>query len=339
MRVIASDVHRQHHALELSGGKLALSAESPRRAEIIARALRSAGHDFEAPDQLDDALLTRIHTPQYIGFLATAWERWRARGHADRPAMAFTWPGRGVNPVRPDDLVGQLGYHSFAADCSIVEGTWPAAVEAAAIAQTAADRVIAGASAAYALCRPPGHHATTDQFGGYCYLNNSAVAAQRFRGTGSARVAVLDIDYHHGNGTQAVFYQRADVLTVSIHADPVEEFPWFSGHAAECGAGDGEGFNLNLPLARGSDLRQWNAALDTALERVIAFEAGALVVALGVDTFSGDPLGTFSIATSDYPDIARRIVALGLPTVITQEGGYAVEEIGDNVAAFLKPFG
>lgn len=338
MHVIASDTHRLHEAMELSRGKLGSSTEAPRRADIIANALRIQGHTFFSPDTLDYSLLNRVHTPQYVEFLATAWERWRAVYGTDTAAMAFTWPGRSADVVRPDDLVGQLGYHSFSADSSIVAGTWQAVSESAANAQTAADRVISGASAAYALCRPPGHHATADQFGGYCFINNSAIAAQRCLDSGHARVAILDIDYHHGNGTQAIFYSRSDVYTVSIHADPIEEFPWFSGHANERGTGDGDGWNLNLPLARGTALAKWNSTLRDALERIAASNAGALIVGLGVDTYINDPLGTFALDTPDYTFAAQRIRELNLPTVIVQEGGYAVDAIGDNVAAFLKPF-
>ena len=338
MHVIASDIHRLHDALELSRGKLGTSTEAPRRVDIIANALRTQGHTFVRPDALDHALLNRVHTPQYIEFLATAWERWQAVYGSDTPAMAFTWPSRSVDVVRPNDLVGQLGYHSFSADSSIVAGTWTAAAEAAAMAQTAADRLIGSASAAYALCRPSGHHATADQFGGYCFINNSAIAAQRFLDNGHSRVAILDIDYHHGNGTQAIFYARSDAFTVSIHADPIEEFPWFSGHVSERGTGSGEGWNLNLPLARGTALAEWNSTLINALERIASTNAGALVVGLGVDTYINDPLGTFALDTSDYTFAAQRIHELNLPTAIVQEGCYAVDAIGDNVAAFLKPF-
>lgn len=338
MRVIASDTHQQHDAFELTRGQILPSTEAPRRVDMIARALRASDHQFAGPDMLDHALISRVHTPEYLQFLSTAWDRWEKRGNANGPAMAFAWPGRNVVPTRPDDLVGQLGYHSFAADCSIVAGTWAAAAEAAAIAQTAADRLVADSAPVYALCRPPGHHATADQFGGYCYLNNSAVAAQRLLDQGASRVAVLDVDYHHGNGTQAIFYDRADVLTVSIHADPMFEFPWFAGHATETGADDGKGWNVNLPLAAGTDLQTWNSALSIAIDRIVSSDAQAIVVALGVDTYVDDPLGTFFIQTADYSTIAERIAALSLPTVIVQEGGYATEAIGDNVAAFLKTF-
>ena len=347
MRVVASNQHRAHEAVELSRGRLQPSIESPKRVDIIEAALKRDGHEFAAPDPLNRELLRRVHTTEYVDFLSSAWERWREEFGDDVPAMAFNWPSRSVTAVRPNNLSGQLGYHSFAADCSIVAGTWSAAADAAAIAQTAARHVGEGGSSAYALTRPPGHHATADQFGGYCYLNNSAVAAQHLldssahhaSGTAAPRVAVLDIDYHHGNGTQDIFYERADVFTVSVHADPIDEFPWFAGHANERGEGAGEGWNLNLPLPLGTGFGAWQAAIEQALQRIADAGVSAVVVALGVDTYVDDPLGTFEVATSDYRSVAQRIAGLSVPTVIVQEGGYAVDAIGDNVAAFLEPFG
>jgi acetoin utilization deacetylase AcuC-like enzyme len=337
--VVASDAHRAHHGLELSDGKLQLSEEGPDRADLIAAALRSAGHEFVPPSAVDLELLARVHTADYLGFLQTAWDRWVERGESSAAAMGFTWPTRGMRATRPDDLMGQLGYHSFAADCSITAGTWIAAAEAAAIAVTAADEMIERGSTTYGLCRPPGHHATTDQFGGYCYINNAAVAAQHLLDGGADRVAILDVDYHHGNGTQAIFEARSDVLFVSLHADPMFEFPWFAGHADEIGHGDGEGWNLNLALPAGTTMSGWMTALDIALTRIADAAVDALVVSLGVDTYEHDPLGTFTIGTRDFATIGAAIGALDVPTVVLQEGGYAVGDIGANVASFLRPLG
>jgi acetoin utilization deacetylase AcuC-like enzyme len=338
VRVVASDVHRAHHSIEFSHGKLALSEEGPERADLIANALRAAGHEFSEPNDVGVELLGQIHTPEYLGFLATAWDRWVERDEIGEAAMGFAWPTRGMRAKRPDDLIGQLGYHSFAADCSITVGTWPSVREAAAIAVTATDLMVQHAETTYGLCRPPGHHATVDQFGGYCYLNNAAIAAQRLLDGGASRVAILDVDYHHGNGTQSIFADRSDVLFVSIHADPTYEFPWFAGHADEIGTGDGKGWNLNLPLPVGTAMLGWMAALDTALTRIADAEVDALVVSLGVDIYEHDPLGTFTIATADFGVIGASIEAAGLPTVVLQEGGYAVGDIGANVAAFIQPF-
>ncbi len=198
---------------------------------------------------------------------------------------------------------------------------------------TAADRTIDDGATAYGLCRPPGHHAGRDRFGGYCFVNNAAVAAQRLRDRGIERVGVLDVDYHHGNGTQEIFESRRDVVCVSIHANPTEEFPWFAGFADERGVGEGEGANLNLPLPRGASRSAWFDALSTGLERLDSVDA--LVVSLGVDTFEGDPLGTFSLTTDDYGRMASEIAALGVPTVLVQEGGYESDDLGRNVVTFL----
>lgn len=335
MLVVASDLHREHHGLELSGGVVSASVESPDRADLILAALRAAGHHIVEPDAADPTLLAQVHTAQYLELLESAWDRWQQLPNAGPAAMSFTWPARGMSAVRPDDLIGQLGFHSFAADCSITAGTWAAITASAAVATTAAERLLTEGATTYALCRPPGHHATADQFGGYCYLNNAAVAAQHLLNRGARRVAILDVDYHHGNGTQSIFYSRSDVLFVSIHADPTFEFPWFAGHGHETGAGPGEGWNLNLPLPAGATMSAFTEALTAAMQRIEASAPDALVISLGVDTFADDPLGTFAISTPDFGDVASQIGRAGIPTVVVQEGGYAVGAIGANVASFL----
>jgi len=195
--------------------------------------------------------------------------------------------------------------------------------------------VLAGERAAFALCRPPGHHAGRDYLGGYCYLNNAAIAAEAATAAGR-RVAILDIDYHHGNGTQDIFYVRGDLLFVSIHADPRTDYPYYWGHADETGDGDGEGATLNLPLPRGADLAAYLPALGTALARIAAFAPDLLVVSYGADTFTGDPISHFRLETRDYADLGRRIAGLGLPVLTVMEGGYAVDALGANVASFLE---
>ena len=334
MLIVASDDHRDHRYRELHNGEMVDGFERPERADAIASTLRSAGHEFVEPDPADHALLGRVHTPAYIELLETAWDRWVDTGHTARAAMGFMWPTGGFTDRSPTDIVGLLGRHSFSADTSIVPGTWAAVSSAAAIAMTAADRMLDDGTTAYGLCRPPGHHAGRDRFGGYCFVNNAAVAAQRLRDRGIERVGVLDVDYHHGNGTQEIFYERNDVVVASIHADPVEEFPWFAGFADERGVDEGEGANLNLPLPRGASRGAWFDALHGALARLDSVDS--LVVSLGVDTFVDDPLGTFSLTTDDYGRMANEISALGLPTVLVQEGGYESEDLGRNVATFLS---
>jgi acetoin utilization deacetylase AcuC-like enzyme len=235
-------------------------------------------------------------------------------------------------------MSGSLGWFAFDASTPIVEGTWDAALAAARCAMTAAALVAEGERAAYALCRPPGHHAARGTFGGYCYLNNAALAAQYLLDEGRRRVAVIDVDYHHGNGTQEIFWERDDVLFVSLHGDPETEYPWFMGYAEERGSGRGEGFTLNLPLPAGTGWDAYRVALGTALEAVARFAPDAIVVSLGVDTFAADPISAFKLETRHYPMIGELLAGLGLPAVLVQEGGYAVAEIGENVAGVLGAF-
>jgi acetoin utilization deacetylase AcuC-like enzyme len=276
----------------------------------------------------------RVHAPDYLAFLARAWALWQA-AEREGSAMPFVWPVRGLRAdVPPSDIDGLLGFYAMDGGATFVAGTWGAAHD---VALTAAGLVADGASA-FALCRPPGHHAGRRFAGGYCYLNNAAVAAQALGEAGAARVAVLDIDYHHGNGTQEIFYERADVLVASIHADPMVAYPYFLGHADERGAGAGEGFNLNLPLPHGTGFAAWEAALGAACAAVADFRPDRLVVSLGVDTFRGDPISRFRLDTPDYPAIGARIRELGLPTFFVMEGGYAVEAIGVNTVGVLEGF-
>src|SRR5690606_6677086 len=229
------------------------------------------------------------------------------------------------------------GYHMADTACPISADTWESVYWSAQTAAHAARLVAGGALAAYGLSRPPGHHAFADLAGGFCFVNNSAVAAQVLRAAYD-RVAILDVDLHHGNGTQGIFYRRADVLTVSIHADPVRFYPFFWGHADERGEGDGLGYNLNLPLPRKSGDDDFLDALEAAITRIKAFAPGALVVALGLDAFEGDPFGGLSVSTEGFARIGERCAKIGLPTVVIQEGGYLCDALGSNLTAFLGGF-
>jgi acetoin utilization deacetylase AcuC-like enzyme len=247
-----------------------------------------------------------------------------------------------IHPARypgsyPASIVGRLGWHTADTACPIGPGTWHAACASADIAATAAQLVIDGERAAYGLCRPPGHHAYRDMAGGFCFLNNSAIAAEHLRQT-HARVAILDVDVHHGNGTQAIFYQGPDVLTVSLHADPARFYPFFWGHAHERGDGPGLGANLNLPLALGTGDDGFLAALDTAAKTIAAFAPGALVVALGLDASEHDPLRGLAVTTEGFHRIGAAIARLGLPTAFIQEGGYLSDMLGTNLTATLAGF-
>ncbi|HZG45334.1 MAG TPA: histone deacetylase family protein, partial [Allosphingosinicella sp.] len=271
-----------------------------------------------------------------LEFLRGAHAAWEAAGRSG-DAAGYTWPvvrRRPLNLIRIDAL---LGRYSYDAATPIGPGTWNGAYWGAQTALAATEAVLESGRDAFALCRPPGHHCGADYLGGYCYLNNAAIAAEEAAAAGR-RVAILDIDYHHGNGTQDIFYARGDILFVSIHADPATDYPFYWGHADETGEGEGEGATLNLPLPQGTRLDTYRRALSTALERVAGFGADLLVCSYGADTFAGDPISHFALQTEDYPVIARDIAALGLPTVIVMEGGYAVDALGANVAAFLSGF-
>ena len=254
--------------------------------------------------------------------------------------LPSVWPVRGFrHDVEPDNFAAQMGLYSFDAGTPLTSGSWVAARTGAACALSAARAVASGEThSAFALSRPPGHHAGADFFGGYCFLNNAALAAQTLREAGHTRVAVLDVDYHHGNGTQSIFYERSDVFTTSLHGDPRTEYPFYLGHADERGAGAGLGHNLNLPLPRGTQFGAWRQALHTALAAVQNHAPQALVVSLGVDTFEGDPISGFGLRSGDYAQVGQDIAAaLGsLPTVFVFEGGYAVDEVGLNVVNLLE---
>ncbi|KNZ33834.1 MAG: acetylpolyamine aminohydrolase [Methylibium sp. NZG] len=359
MQIFHNEQHHLHRGRhEMYRGRLVPCHEVPDRLEHVLAELkrRPVGPVMAPPEPADlDAVLAQIHSPRYLHFIEHAWDEWVALdpAHAELDALPSVWPGRAFRTdVLPHNFAARMGLFSFDAGTPLTAGSWPAARGGAACAVTAARAVAAATRAAsaasaaagsqpasaFVLTRPPGHHAGPDFFGGYCFLNNAALAAQVLRNAGLQRVAVLDVDYHHGNGTQSIFYERADVLTVSIHGDPLTEYPFFLGHADERGAGEGEGFNLNLPLPRGTGFAKWRAALRQGVAEVQAFGAQALVVALGVDTFEGDPISGFGLKSADYGQIGRDLAALGLPTVIVFEGGYAVAEVGVNVVNVLEGF-
>jgi acetoin utilization deacetylase AcuC-like enzyme len=343
MRIVHNPVHRLHEAhQEMFRGRLVPCHETPDRLDHVLAALaqRPMG-PLCTPMAISDDTLAAIHSRRYLDFLATAWEAWVALdpGNAAIDILPSVWPARGCrHDVVPRNFAAQLGLYAFDAGSPMVAGTWTAARAGAACAVTAAQAVAAGERSALALTRPPGHHAGPDFFGGYSFLNNAALAAQTLRDGGAARVAVLDVDYHHGNGTQTIFEARADVLTVSIHGDPMTEYPFFLGHADECGLGAGAGFNLNLPLPRGTSADIWFDALDHAAQAVARFRPDALVVPLGVDTFEGDPISGFHLRSADYLRLGERLARTGLPTVFTTEGGYAVAEVGTNVVNVLEGY-
>ena len=286
---------------------------------------------------LSEQHVLRAHDQQFVEFLRNAWADWVAAGNRGE-AIPDCWPARRMAQRRPNGIAGRLGYYAMAGETSISAGTWEAASAAVDVALSAASVLRDGARAAFALCRPPGHHAARDLFGGYCFLNNAAIAAQFLRDHGAERVAVLDVDFHHGNGTQDIFYSRSDVLYVSLHGDPSEAFPYFSGFADEAGADAGEGYNINFPLPRATGFGLWQQTLATALACIRRYSPDALVVSLGVDTFVRDPISFFRLESSDFSTYGGMIGACRIPTLFVFEGGYAVADVGVNVVNVLAGF-
>lgn len=340
MLTVYSDLHRLHHGhAELIDGEMKPCFEMPSRADFILERVRETKlGDVIAPASFGLDPVHRIHDKGFIAFLRGAWDEWSAIGRK-HDALPLVWPVRGMRQDRvPEDIDGKLGYYAMDAGVPITAGTWAAVSDAVDVALTGARRVREGARSAFSLCRPPGHHAAADYMGGYCYINNAAVAAQSFLDAGAKRVAILDVDYHHGNGTQSIFYQRPDVLFASLHGDPRTEYPFFLGHADETGAGAGLGYNANFPLQPGTAWADYAVALDAACARVADYAPDALVVSLGVDTFEEDPISQFKLRSADYLRIGEAIGRLGKPTLFVMEGGYAVAAIGVNAVNVLTGF-
>ncbi len=335
MDVIYSEKHALHApAAAFARGALGAHDEVPARANGILEAVRRLGWPVTAPAPITPEALLTVHAPDYVDYLQNAYREWADAGLPGDGAVPSTFPRR-RDCDRPDDLLGRTGWYGFDTETPVAEHTFDAAFAAAACGLSGADRILAGERAAYALCRPPGHHAGPDYCGGYCYLNNAALAARRLC-TGGRTAAVLDIDYHHGNGTQDIFYDCADVLYASIHGDPRHAYPFFWGAAGETGAGPGEGLNLNLPLPPGSGDAAWLDALGRALDALDAFGPAAVVVSLGTDSCAGDPIGRFRVTPDAFAEAAGRIGALGPPVLVVQEGGYDLAGIGPSVAGFLE---
>jgi acetoin utilization deacetylase AcuC-like enzyme len=335
--------HAQHRGqYEMFRGEQVPCFEKPERADMVLAEFERRGlGQVVTPHGVSLASLERIHTPRYLHFLRSAWSEWiaLAPGNAARDVFPSVWPIRGHRfDVEPDNFAARMGLYSMDSGTPLTAGTWTAAKTGADCAVNAAHALNLGQRSTFALTRPPGHHAGADFFGGYCFLNNAALAAQHLLDDGAKKVAILDIDYHHGNGTQSIFYKRDDVLFISIHADPRVEYPFYLGHADETGEGAGLGCNMNLPLPHGASTANWFAALETACIKLAGYAPDALVVSLGVDTFAGDPLSKFALQSSDFLRIGERLAYLGLPTAFVFEGGYAVAEIGINVVNVLEGF-
>jgi acetoin utilization deacetylase AcuC-like enzyme len=344
MKTYYAATHIQHNPpYEVTdGGKQIPYYESPERMNRVLAALEGTGWAELLPPQ-DHGLdpIRAVHSNDYIDFLQTAFTRWMQEGgehgleFIGPVLLPATFPPR-RSTHRPTAVVGQAGYHIFDLGAPIVQGTYEAAYGSAQCAITAAQAVLAGEQTVFALCRPPGHHAGHDYAGGYCYFNNASIAAAQLKARG--KVAVLDVDYHAGNGTQDIFYDSADVLTISIHADPNRMYPGFLGFADETGTGPGLGFHRNFPLPRDVTDDAYLQVLDEAIALIQAFAPASLVVSAGMDIYEGDPLGDFDITTDGFRRIGQRIAALNLPTAIIMEGGYNNDALGENTVALLTPF-
>lgn len=344
MKIFFSERHRSHFPpYEIfEGGKRLPYYENPDRMDRILAALRKTDWaKLHEPEDFRLDPILAVHDQDYIHFLASCWDEWLAsdpevsstpEAYAFLPAtFALRRNSRPTSSIR-----GRGGYYIMDLSASIVAGTYQAALTSANIALSAAHSSFLLHHSSFALCRPPGHHAGKDYAAGYCFINNASVAANWLSQKG--KTAILDVDYHAGNGTQDIFYERNDVLTVSIHGDPDFEYPHFIGFADETGAGAGLGFHRNFPLPKGADDAVYLAALDEALNTIRNFAPEYLVLSFGADIFDGDPLGTFRVTRNGFREIGARIAGLKLPTAIIMEGGYANEALGDNTITLLENF-
>lgn len=337
MKAILDERQRRHDPKHfMANGTLLPNPEQPRRIDILKAAAEKAGCTFETPTDTGMGPIAALHTAEYIVFLQNIYRRWQYIEGAGAEVVPNIHPANRSDSY-PKSAIGQAGYHQVDTSCPIAEHTFESAYWSAQTAIRGADHIAWGERSAYALSRPPGHHAYADLAGGFCFFNNAGIAAERLRKAGK-RPAILDIDVHHGNGTQGIFYRRGDVLTLSIHADPARFYPFFWGHAHERGEGDGVGCNLNLPLERGTGDDAYLKTLDTAFERIAAFGTDALVIALGLDPHIDDPFKGLAITTPGFARIGAAIAGLGLPTLFVQEGGYVSDALGDNLTHVLQGF-
>jgi len=318
----------------MANGVVQPSPEQPERIARLHAGAQEAGCRFAVPSDAGLGPIAAVHSSEYLTFLQNIYIRWRRIDGAADEVIPNIHPASRADSY-PKSAVGQAGFHQADTACPIAELTWEAAYWSAQSAIAGADAIAGGERAVYALCRPPGHHAFADLAGGFCFLNNAAIAAERLRAAGH-RPAILDVDVHHGNGTQGIFYARSDVLTVSLHADPARFYPFFWGHAHERGEGAGLGANLNLPLERGTGDDAYLVTLDRALDRIAAFGCTALVVALGLDAHEEDPFQGLAVTTPGFARIGAAVAGLGLPTHYVQEGGYLSDALGPNLTSFLS---
>jgi acetoin utilization deacetylase AcuC-like enzyme len=349
MQVVYSPNHLAHDIVTETFMGVGIPAyEVAERAEKIRAALEAdGGFTLNPPTEHGEDPITAVHDAGLVRFLETAWSDLRSQGIPRAFLSADTYPNRamfeGMSPETIDRLVreprhigGRAGFWGLDSAAPLVAGTYGAARTAVDVALTTVDLVLGGETAAYGLCRPPGHHAARAMYGGYCFFNNAAIAAHAITGATGERVAILDVDFHHGNGSQQIFWRRGDVRYVSIHADPDRQYPYFLGRADETGEGEGAGENLNIPLRAGATNADYLEATDRALEAIAAVPGSVVVVSLGFDTYGHDPIGDFALTTDVYHEIGRRVAGLGRRLVILQEGGYHRPSLGENARAWLR---
>lgn len=351
MQVVYTPIHLAHDIDTETFMRVGVPAnEVAERAERIHGALLAdGGFTVAAPTEHGEAPITAVHDPGLVRFLEVAWAETRAQNIPRAFLSADTYPNRSMfegmsaeavaRLVRePRQIGGRAGFWGLDSAAPLVAGTYVAARGAVDVALTAVDLVLGGAGvgAAYGLCRPPGHHAARSMYGGYCFFNNAAIAAQAIVAATGERVAILDVDYHHGNGSQQIFWRRGDVRYVSIHADPDRQYPYFLGRADETGEGEGAGENLNIPLRAGVTDDEYLAAVDRACDALAAVPGSVVVVSLGFDTYGLDPIGDFALTTAVYHEVGRRVAGLGRRLVILQEGGYHRPSLGENARAWLR---
>lgn len=335
MKAVFDDRQRLHDPQHfMANGKTYPSPEAPARIARLMGGAQTAGYQFQPPQDAGLGPIAAVHSAEYLHFLQNIYTRWQHIPDAGAEVIPNIHPANRTDNY-PKSAIGQAGYHQADTACPIGAQTWDAAYWSAQSAITGADLVAGGEGAVYVLSRPPGHHAFSDLAGGFCFLNNSAIAAERLRAHG-LRPAILDVDVHHGNGTQGIFYARDDVLTLSLHADPDRFYPFFWGGVQERGTGRGMGYNLNLPLPRGTGDAEYMKTLDTALARIRAFGADVVVVALGLDAHIDDPFKGLAITTPGFQAMAAAIAGLNLPLVLVQEGGYVSDALAANLTSFLK---
>jgi acetoin utilization deacetylase AcuC-like enzyme len=330
------DQARHDPALVYRTGKFVDQPDRAERYRVLLDAARAQGHALVEASLTGLDPILEIHDAAYVRFLQTAHARWAAHPGYGPEAVPNVHPTHRMFR-KPTELLGELGWYSNSTSCPITAGAWPSAYASAQSAIGGADIVAASGETVYALCRPPGHHAYPDLMTGVCFLNNAAIAAHRLTKR-YAKVAIVDLDVHHGNGTQHIFWTRPDVLFCSLHVDPRLAAPYYAGYADEIGEGQGKGLTFNLPLPWGTTDHPWLEALDTALARIRAFEPGALVVSLGFDASEHDPLATFKVTHDGFNQAGRRLASLGSPTLLVQEGGYSSARLGACLRSFLSAF-